>query len=103
MRIVDPQLPTLERFGFAMEEIHEGQVPGDYAILSIVAVKVKEIAVVAGRNLRLNRRNIESSHAKPFKHVLKHALDARDHKFIVSAQVHEHARSSMLVVHHAPV
>jgi hypothetical protein len=61
-RIVNSQLSPLETTRLAMEEVHEGQGSSRDPLASVVAVEMKEIAIVAGGDLRLHSCDCECFH-----------------------------------------
>src|SRR5205807_8477402 len=62
--IVDPQLPAFEAAWFAMEEVDEREIARRHPLAAVVAMKVEEIAFIAGANLRLHPCNREFSQSE---------------------------------------
>src|SRR5579871_3723840 len=68
-RIMNPQFPTFELPRFAMKEVDKRQMARASLLAAVVCVKAEEVAVVAGRHLRLDLGDREFFHAKFIQHL----------------------------------
>ena len=77
--IVDPQLPAFEAAWFAMEEVDEREIARRHTLAAVVAMKVEEIAFIAGRDLRLHACDGELFHPEFPQYFWQGSADALEH------------------------
>jgi hypothetical protein len=74
-RVVETKLSAREGPRLAMEEINERQTAGCDSLLRIIAMRMKEVAVVAGSDLQLGLSDGKLLHTELLEHLRQHTLN----------------------------
>src|SRR5271165_56498 len=88
-RVVNPQFTAFELSRLAMEKVNKSQVPRGNRLAAVVAVKVEEVSVIAGRDLGLYPGDGEFFHPQLVQHLRQRRRDAFQHDVLMTMQLHQ--------------
>ena len=86
-----------------MEEVHECDFSRRDFFVRIVVVPAKEIAIVAGRDLRFQSGNREQLVSEPWENARETSLHRCRQRRSMGSNIQQDARSPMFEVNRSPV
>src|SRR5450755_277518 len=89
-RVVNSQFTAFELPRLAMKKVNERQMPGSHPITAVIAVKAKEITVIAGRDLYLRIGNGTLLHAQLRQDLRQDSPDSAQHPLLMLPQLRQH-------------